>query len=397
MWCTHLGRNLFFLASLVVPVYSQTEQLQGRFYGEPQTYMVGEPVLFSVDIKNAGPDSVYIHTQDSASCVDTYDFSVQKTGSAVCTARWDAACGDKPVLLKPGENEAGQWPLNYWFQFEGEGTYEVSATRHIPVMSMSGEHRDFTFSSKFSVKISPLDPARVEATLQDFEKKLYSTDPEVRHAALDVLASTSPDYFQDVALRVARSKDAFAVMHAIGALERINSPETRAALGDLLTTDEPKTEEEVMVRRNALQALGHCGDRGYESLIQRYLDDKNEGTQLIAMVAIAQLGRADAVSELEPFLFSANPVARKNVAWALSYSKFPEAVEVLISAIPDKDPAVRDRILASLTDLTGYSVGQAKAGNESVLGLKNRWDLWWRQNKKNVTFPDHLDFVCHLK
>jgi hypothetical protein len=378
-------------------VCAQTQQLQGRFYGETDSYMVGEPVLFNLEIKNTGPEVLYLHAKNPAGCLDTYEFSAQGTNSPVCSAKWNSECIDDLLTLKPGESEQGQWPLNFWYQFEKEGKYEVNVTRHIPIMSSAGEYRDFTFSSKFEVRIAPLDSARVQGILQDFEKKLHSHDPEVRHAALDVLSSTAPEYFQDIALTVSRSKDAFAVLHAIGALERINSAETRAALGDLLTAEEPSTDDEILVRVHAIEGLGHSGDASYQTSIGRYLEDKNEHIQLAAMVAIAQLGKADAVPQLQHFFFSSNPLFRKNAAYALSYSTRPEAVEALIDAIPDKDSGVRERILASLTSLTGHPFEDAKGTEKSPVQTQNAWRFWWRENKDKVYFPDRLEFLCRMK
>jgi hypothetical protein len=68
----------------------------------------------------------------------------------------------------------------------------------------------------------------------------------------------------------------FAVFHAVGALERINTAETRAALGDLLTTDQAHAEDEILVRIHAIESLGHGGDASYQRLISRYLEDKDE-------------------------------------------------------------------------------------------------------------------------
>ena len=376
-------------------VYAEAQQLEGRFTAETGSYMVGEPVLFNLEIKNTGAEIGYLHAKSPAGCLDTYEFSAQGTNSPVCSAKWNPECIDDLLPLKPGEAEQAQWPLNFWFQFEKEGEYEVSATRHIPIMSTAGEYRDFAFSSKFRFKISPLDPARVQSILQDFERKLHSDDPEIRHAALDILSTTAPEYFQDTALTVSRSKDAFAVLHAIGALERINTPETRAALGDLLTPEEPTTEDEIMVRVHAIESLGHSGDASYQTSIARYLENKNEHIQLAAMVAIAQLGKAEAVPQLQRFFFSPNPVFRNNVAYALSFSTTPESVEALINFVPDKDNGVRERILSSLNGLTGHSVQGAK--QMSPVQMQNAWRLWWHQNKAKVYFPDRLEFVCHMK
>jgi hypothetical protein len=88
-------------------------------------------------------------------------------------------------------------------------------------------------------------------------------------------------------MTVSRSKDALAVLHAVGALERINTAETRAALGDLLTTDEAHTEDEILVRIHAMESLGHSGDASDQTLISLHLEDKDEHIQLAALVAIA--------------------------------------------------------------------------------------------------------------
>ena len=77
------------------------------------------------------------------------------------------------------------------------------------------------------------------------------------------------EYFQDIAMTVSQSKDAQAVLHAVGALERIHTAETRAALGNLLTADEAHSEDEIRVRIHAIEGLGPSGDASYQTLISR--------------------------------------------------------------------------------------------------------------------------------
>jgi hypothetical protein len=391
--------TVLMLAALLCTssAFAQTEQLEGRFYAGKDSYMVGEPVLFNVEIKNTGTQVVHVHAKNPGGCLDTYEFSVSGPAAPTCGAKWNSECSSELASLAPGESEKGQWPLNYWYQFEREGKYEVKATRHVPVMSNGGDYRDFTFSSTFEVRLSPLDPSRVQSILEEFEKKLQSSDPEVRHAALDVLATTAPDYFERIALTISRSKDAFAVLHAVGALERINTAESRAALADLLTNEEPATENEILVRIHAIEALGHNGDASYQTTIARFLDDKNEHIQLNAMVAIAQLGKAEAVSQLQRSFFSPNPVTRRNVAKALRFSTTPESVEALINSLTDKDAEVRERILSSLTGLTGHSVAEVKTGPMTPEQMQSAWRAWWQENKGKLRFPDHLEFLCHMK
>jgi hypothetical protein len=327
LWSELHSKRVLMVGAVLLCSFAQGQQLQGRFYPEKDSYMVGEPVLFNMEIKNTGAEAVYLNAKNPGKCLDTYEFSVTGSGSA-CRAKWDGECRDTLFSFEPGDSYQGQWPLNFWYQFEREGKYEVEATRHVPVMSKRGEFQDFSFSSKFEVKLSPLDPAREQSILQEFEQKLHSSDPDVRHAALDVLSSTAPAYFQRIALTVSRSKDAFAVLHAVGALSRMNTAETRAALADLLTAEEVTTEDEVLVRIHAIEGLGHSGDASYQTLIGRYLGEKNEHIQLAAMVAIAQMGKAEAVPQLQRFSFSSNPTTRKNVAATLRFSTTPESVEV---------------------------------------------------------------------
>ena len=133
---------------------ASAQDLQGRFYSEKQRYMVGEPVTFNLEIKNAGKQIVYLPAKGSAKCLDTYEFSVSGSGSA-CSATWDAGCYDVEAALGPGDVIHGQWPLDSWYRFEREGKYQVSITRHTPVRTSGGEVTDFTFSSRFEVHLDP--------------------------------------------------------------------------------------------------------------------------------------------------------------------------------------------------------------------------------------------------
>lgn len=370
------------------------QELQGRFYPEKDSYMVGEPVLFNMEIKNTGEQAVYVNAKEPGKCLDTYEFFVSGAGSA-CAAKWDGECNDEQASLGPGNSFTGQWPLNFWYQFEREGKYEVSATRHIPIRSVRGELQDFTFTSKFEVNLTPADPARVQSIVQDFERNLHSSDPDIRHGALDVLSTTAPSYFQPVALRLSRDEDPFVVLHAVGALGRINTLETRAALADVILTRKATTDYEIDARIRAIEALGRSRDDSYLGLVERYADDKNEFIQLAAMVAMAELGKAEAVPQLQRVFLSADATARKNAAYALRFSTAPEAVEALINAITDKDAKVRERVLTSLKELTGQSAGDGGDGS-SPEKTQSDWRSWWRTHKDKLTLPE-LQFLCGMK
>ncbi len=363
--------------------------------------MVGEPVTVNVEIKNAGKQTVSLPAKSSGKCLDTYEFSVSGTGPA-CGATWDAGCLDDESALGPGDGMHSQIPLDARYRFEREGKYSVSITRHTPVRNNSGEVQDFTFTSKFEIHLDPADPARVQSILQDFERNLHSNDPNVRHAALDVLES-APAFFESTALRLSHDEDPFVVLHAVAALGRMNKPEARAALAEIIAPGKSSAESSPdkpasdfgIVRIRAIEALGRSGDNSYEGLIERYTDDNNEFVQLAAMAAIAQLGGAEALPQFERFLLSPDPVTRKNAAYGLRFSTTSNAIETLIGAIPDKDPNVRQRVLTSLKEITGQSIEDSVTDTNSAQKLQNEWRNWWASHKDKFVVPE-LKFVCDM-
>jgi hypothetical protein len=394
--------TILLLASAGSLVSSQAsgQELEGRFYLEKDSYVVGEPVLFNMELQNTGKEMIFINGKNRGDCVDSYDFEVSGSGTA-CSARWDPGCQDDEFGLGPGEVYKGQWPLDSWYHFEREGKYDVTATRHIPVRSSRGEIHDFTFASKFQLKLEPSDSIRVQTALQEFERNLHSSDPEIQHRALDVMATTAPTYFESTALRLCHDEDLFVVAHAVEALGRLNTPEARAALAEVLGSGKSPKESAPdrpvsdfgLVHIRAIEALGRSGDSSYQGVIERYLDDANEYVQLAAMVAIAQLGRDQAVLQLQRFLLNPDPVTRKNAVYGLRYSTAQTAIGTLIDAISDKDAQVRERALASLREVTGQAIGAAAASPESIQG---EWQTWWEAHKDKFALPK-LQFLCRMK
>ena len=204
-------------------------------------------------------------------------------------------------------------------------------------------------------------------------------------------------------MRLSHDEDPVVVTHAAAALGRINTPETRAALAEIIAPGKSSAESAPdksvtdlgVARIRAIEALGRSGDSNYEGLIERYTDDNNEFVQLAAMVAIAQLGKAEAVPQLQRFLLSADPVTRKNAADGLRYSTTPDAVEALIEAIYDKNPSVQERVLTSLKEITGQSFGDSATDASSAQKLQNEWRLWWAAHKQKYVIPEPK-FLCDM-
>jgi HEAT repeat protein len=256
--------------------------------------------------------------------------------------------------------------------------------------------KEFSFSSDLEFKVEPADPATVELALRKFEADLNSKDPEVRHNAMDAISTTAPPYLQDVALRLARSKDVFDVAHGIAALRLLNTTEGNAALAEIVSSREISNPAEVNARCNAIKALGESGDATYLSMLAPYMEHEQTCESEAAMVATARLGQANAVNRLQSFLQNPSTKLRKNAAFALRWTVAPDAVDALIGALRDKDEAVRQQADASLVQLTGHSVSSADQQSGTPLQLEDSWRVWWRSQSHDANLVAVPPELCRL-
>jgi hypothetical protein len=386
--CALIAFVVLFLSAFL----SSAQELQGNFHPDKDTYMIGEPVFFTTEIKNTRNEPVYLWAQKPGDCLNLYEFSVSRFG---CTNKWDEGCVAPPMLLGPGETYREGWPLDNWYRLNHEGKYDVTISHKLRISSSSRGLEDFSFSSKFQIKLRLADSESVEKVLQKFERDLTSDDPDVEHAALDTMATTAASYFLPDVMRIAHDKDPFRVVHAIAALRQMNIPEGRAVLADIITNRETTNQDEITVRFNAIQALGESGDVGYLSLVQRYTGDKIDSIQLESMIAVAQLGGDATTPQLQQFLLSPDPATRKNAAFALPFAMNRQAVDALIEALTDKETEVRKQALTSLEGMTGHS--EALSGSALPLEMQNRWRKWWRENRENARLIEPPAFVCRMQ
>jgi HEAT repeats len=357
--------------------------------------MVGEPLFFTTEIKNTRNEPVYLWASKDGERLDLYQFWVQGPGGA-CGNRWDDAGLAEPKQLQPGETYHEQWPLDHFYRLGREGKYDVTISHKLRVSSATTGVQDFSFSSKFQLKLVAADSDAVQKTIQGFERDLNSGDPEVEHAALDTMATIAPSYFLPQIMRIAHDKDPFRVMHAIAALRQMNIPEGRSVLADIITSRETSNQDEISVRFHAIQALGESGDLAYLPLVQRYTGDKINDIQLESMIAVTQLGKEATTPEVQRFSLSADPATRKNAVYALRFAMNSQAVEALIEALADKGPEVRSRAATSLQEMTGHS--ESLSNNNGVVPgeTQNRWRKWWRENHEGTHLIEPPSFFCHL-
>jgi hypothetical protein len=395
-----IGLATLLLALAIAPPLPG--QITGRFYPNKESYGVGEPLTFTMEIKNAGSDVVYLSAYVPLESGDGLSFSVQRTAPSIpgpaCGTTWNTTLlvGDSHEL-KPGDRYTAQWPLDFWYRIDREGTYKANISCHARLPSLRGGIQELQFSSELRFNVVPGDPVNVEEVLQKFEADLRNPDPKVQHEALDVLTTTAPSYFHDETLRLARDKDPFKVVHAVGGLDRMNTPEGREMLAEIIASRKADSEEEQTVRCKAIEALGNSGDANYLHMLIPYAEHSSTCESEFAMIAIAKLGKGSVVSQLERFLQNPQVKQRLYAVNALRLTTSPDAVDALIRALRDEDDSVRTKAVSSLIVLTGHSVIEPNQPPPTPLQLEDFWQVWWNSHRKDTKLVEPSPNICRMQ
>jgi HEAT repeat protein len=296
-----------------------------------------------------------------------------------------------------GDTYAVQWPLDFWYRIDHPGNYEVSISRKRRFTTLKGGIQPLDVSAKLQLKVVEGDPAQIEETLNKFRADLQSPDPEVRHNALDALATSAPSYFYEDALHLARDQDPFNVEHAVGGLGLMNTPESRAVLAEVINTRKlDGSEAEESSRCHAIEVLGMSGDTSYLAMLLPYVDHTTTCESWAAMLAIARLGKRSVVPQLQAQLRSPDPTQRLHAIEALRITTSPEAVDALIGELRDKDAGVRQKAASNLTDLTGHSVTKLNQAAPSPTQLENLWRTWWHNHRQDTTLNEYPLTICRM-
>ena len=393
------GLALWLGAILFVLAPQASGQVTGRVYLEKETYGVGEPLFFGVEIKNAGTVPIQLFPKMPGQQLGNFSFSMQRAGNsgASCDAVWNLLQDSAdPYNLPAGATYTYKWPLDFWYRIERTGIYKVAISGYILSTSQQAAGQQVQFSSDLQLNVVSGNPVDVGQVLQKFQADLQSPDFDVQHNALDVLSTTAPSYFHDEIFRLARDQDPFIVEHAVGALERINTPEAHALLAEIITTRKGDDPDEDDLRCGAINALGHSGDASYISVLAPFAENPNNRVSEFAMSAIAELGRDHAVSLLQGF--SQSPQVNQRIAAinALRLTASPNAVDVLIGALRDKDESVRQKAANNLIALTGNSVISPGQPAPNPLQLENLWQTWWDKHRKQAKLSQPQTGLCRI-
>lgn len=386
------------LAGLVCvwpPACFAAQAVQGRFYPEKQTYLVGEPVFVVVEVANAGEQAVTIVSGSTfGGCAQVEGFGVEVSGSDP-VRHWPPGCGGGVagscssglVELHPGATNKRRLLLNEWYRLEQPGEHEVWLRGQVR-FGAAGEpilREAHAFESRFSIVLAASEQAELQAAYQPLVKDLNSENFNRRVEALVAITELAPPFLEETILELTRSADSFAVGRAIEGLKRLNTPGARAALAELA-----EGAREEGLQQQAILALGVVGDRSYFPLVQRLAQRPEPALRYTAIRTAGQLGREEAVPFLVPLLRSADPLIRLDVVSGLANTVRKEAIPVLIEVLQDPDERVRQAAANALSQLTHRTaqvdVREPSAAKQAGL----RWTRWWllEGNKVEVYGPE---------
>jgi hypothetical protein len=92
VWSERVSSSSICIIAVLISklcVCAQAQQLQGRFYSEADSYIVGGPVLFNLEIKNTGRRRV-LAREESERSFGHLRVLRSATNSAACGANWNA-------------------------------------------------------------------------------------------------------------------------------------------------------------------------------------------------------------------------------------------------------------------------------------------------------------------
>jgi hypothetical protein len=377
-----------FLSTLILSVALLSApwavaQIEGSFYPEKTTYLIGEPIFVILKIVNASKQAGWVSFKgiDSACQI-----KLEVPGAKSTRESWGCGIGGDCLQgsagIQPGQVDSTRHLLNHDFFLDQAGKYEVRGTARIGLRETdrfdSPEISEIEVSNTFKISLVNGNESKLRAAFAPLVAQLASQDFKARAEAVAAITDTAPPFLENVLIDLSKTNDVYA---AIQGLRKANTTKTRQALGDLA-----EHGSDSSIRMEALRNLARTGDRSYLSLLLRLVKTTTESdTRTVAAEAAGDLGGERATPELLPFVASADASARLAGAVGLGHTVDRTAVPVLISLLLDSDSNVRENAAGGLFLLTHRAVflGDQMADMkdpQAGIAAYQRWSHWWSTN-----------------
>jgi len=200
-----------------------------------------------------------------------------------------------------------------------------------------------------------------------FRLELEDEDAAIRAAAVEGLWEDE-DVRLVPLLAAALREDEAAIVRAaaaaslgrfilLGELEKIR-PDTQAVAYEALLAACRDIEEDVEVRRRALESLAYTDNEAVAELIRAAYDALEEKTIVSAVFAMGRSANTRWAPRVREKLCSPNPELRYEAAWACGELQLSEAMPELEELADDADPEVQEAALWALGQVGGDKARQ---------------------------------------
>jgi len=236
-------RSLVAACLICWPVFA-AGQTSGRFYLEKATYALGEPIFVYFQVINDGPKAESFYSASPYSFCSGYQISISsdqpRPSCKSDEGRFiSVSCQSSSLTIRPGEKHVEHVLLNFAHKVDAPGEYTVQAVRGGGAIPPGDDSDTLRIHATLHFQVDQ-NMVTMKA-LQPWVDQLRSPDPIQRLEAARTLASIAPKSLEDVLLGFAN--DPWIRQFAPLAFHRLNTPQSIAAMRELLTKTRPGTWE----------------------------------------------------------------------------------------------------------------------------------------------------------
>lgn len=387
-----------FLLFLVPASFAQA--VTARFYPERQEYVVGEPIVIVLEVKNGTSHEVEM-VEDGCDWMDPTEFEVTNAPIVSKVSLFGCAPPDLTAvdcLIGAQEIRAGKTlrkkfllnePDDTQFDVSSPGTYHLIVKKKVTIDGQGGfDDVIATIDAENEFDILVREPAdgELQSRYAPYLKELSSPDIETQELAAQALTQNPPKFLEPVILSMAETRKDDVRFPSVNGLKRLATPAARAKLIDLASGSD-SVEDEGLAQQ-AIPALGEIANPDDCSAILRIATHAKQYAQNEAYIAAGSICREKAIPTLTSVL-ARDEELTDSIATALGNTGSRGAVLPLISQLTSPDEWVRTYAESALFTLTHRTM-QDVSTPAAAAQVSSDWRNWWFMNSESATIygPD---------
>lgn len=389
------------LPTLLLLALPAAAQVKVDLLSPRQQYLEGEPITVIVRVTNVGSDPVGYDGCDGRVALEVVGqkkiIPPNLWGCSGAGVVGGSVCGiDHPPMLPPGKTTDFLYLLRDYRLTPGEYVLHISGKAgvrwhfaadlvrtDVPPAPPSKFHDGEPvpgelFDQKLSFQIGPANPDDLKTAFLPYIRDAASPDPQVSYSARDAISEAAPPFLEKTIFEFASNPN--TVWFAVKGLSRIDTNDSRADLVNLFNQSSDPGLRESIVKALAEMNSSDLMDF-FTGLLMSSGSAPDETMLQWAILAIGHHGGEAGVDFLGTLQNSKNmqlsPRLRSVVATALSNSKSPRAIPLLIDMYSDPDALVQNNVCGSLISLTHRIWCD---GSGQTARLQSTWRAWWQKH-----------------